>query len=211
MSTESIPVGLRSLLTKHYFLAQITSGQKPCMSSMKLVDSSSWYGAVYRFWYGESRKTVISEIENIITQTIDSIRTHRTKPGFLKLIINALASTRVGLESMLSTYRDDPAMRGRLQVQLANIDFQLEEHQDLIKGYTTDEKIIDEVVKETESEDKEGLRNFLRGNVSPNQLPSSNSTDTNTNPIPIGNDIEEKERRRRRHRVKQSGESEVSE
>lgn len=214
MSSESIPVGLRSLLAKHYFLAQITRGFKPCMSNMKLVDSTSWTGAIYRFWYGESRKTGMSDIENIISQTIDAIGTHKTKPAFLKLIINALASTRVGLESMTTTYRDDPAMIGRLQVQLTNIDLQLEEHRDLIKGYTNDEKIIDDVVKAADTDDKEGLRNFLRGNSTPINVSPNNRSNSN---IPVitesgddrSNDRNERERRRRRHRdrVKQQLES----
>jgi len=172
MSTESIPVGLRSLLSKHYFLAQISQGYKPCMSNMTLVDSSSWAGAFYRFWYGESRKTVIAEIEDIISQTIDSIATHKNKPAFLRLIINALASTRVGIESMKNTYRSDPAMIGRLQVQLTNIDLQLDEYRHLITGYSnkdksdrSDDKIIDEVVQAVDTNDKEGFRSFLKGNI----------------------------------------------
>jgi len=199
MSNESIPVGLRSLLAKHYFLAQITRGYKPCMSNMTLVDSSSWTGAIYRFWYGESRKTGMSDIENIISQTIDAIGTHNKKPAFLKLIINALASTRVGLESMTTTYRDDPAMIGRLQVQLTNIDLQLEEHRDLIKGYTNAEKnVVDDVVKATDTDDKEGLRNFLLGKPSPADI------NNHSNHIPAVSEpteaSERSERRRRRHR-----------
>lgn len=170
MSTDSIPVGLRSLLAKHYFLAQISQGYKPCMSNMTLVESTSWYGSFYRFWYGESRKTVISEIEDIIGQTIDAIVAHKSKTSFLKLIINALASTRVGIESMKNTYRGDPAMIGKLQVQLTNIDLQLEEHRHLITGYAHhDEKIVNEVVETAETSDKEGFKNFLMGNSVPFQ------------------------------------------
>ena len=191
MSSESIPVGLRSLLAKHYFLGQISSGQKASLSSMSLVDASSWIGALYRrFWYKESRKTLMSDIENIISQTIEAIATHKNQPSFLRLIINALASTRVGLESMITTYRDDPDMISKLQVQLTNIDLQLEEHRDLIKGYHTgakDEKIVEEVVKSSEVTDKEGMRNFLSGKDM-----SDNSEHS-----------EQKERRRRR-KVKDS-------
>jgi hypothetical protein len=183
MSSESIPVGLRSLLSKHYFLAQITSGQKPCMSNMTLVDASSWTGAFWRAWYGESRKTVMTDIENIISQTIDSIVTHRDQPAFLRLIINAMASTRVGLESMTTTYRSDPAMIGRLQVQLTNIDLQIDKHRDLIKGYKDkdpdpDGKIIDAVVQSYDSTDAEGFRKFLMNHT---------STDNNTNNINTNN------------------------
>lgn len=220
MSSESIPVGLRSLLAKHYFLAQITSGQKPCMSNMTLIDASSWTGALYRFWYGESRKTGMADIENIISQTIDAITTHKHKPAFLRLIINALASTRVGLESMTTTYRNDPAMIGRLRVQLTNIDLQLGEHRDLIKGYRNqepDEKIINAVVQGTDTNDKEGLRNFLMGKTSPvNVVPpvrapsidENNNDNDNDNVVPnrSGRDRDADRLRRRRHRVKQTAE-----
>jgi hypothetical protein len=193
MSSESIPVGLRSLLSKHYFLAQITSGQKPCMSNMTLVDASSWSGAFWRAWYGESRKTVMTDIENIISQTIDSIVTHREQPAFLRLIINALASTRVGLESMSTTYRNDPAMIGRLLVQLTNIDLQLEKHRDLIKGYkdkAPDEKIIDALVQNSDSPDTEGFRKFLlsqsssnnnNNNINNNNINNNNINNNNNN------------------------------
>lgn len=203
MSSESIPVGLRSLLSKHYFLAQISHNQKPCLSNMTLIDSSSWTGALYRFWYGESRKTGISDIENIISQTIDAIATHKNKPAFLRLIINALASTRVGLESMITTYRDDPAMIGRLQVQLTNIDLQLEEHRDLIKGYSkssedgkTIEKAVDSVVESSDAPDKEGLRKFLLGQ----QLSASGDSNSNNNSNSTNSltETSDKDRRRRR-------------
>lgn len=212
MSSESIPVGLRSLLAKHYFLAQITRGYKPCMSSMTLIDSSSWLGAVYRGWKGETRKTAISDIENIISQTIDEIHTHRNKPAFLRLIINALASTRVGLESMLTTYRDDPSMIGDVKVQLANIDLRLEEHRDLIKGYTNEKKytnnekkIIDEMVNSSDMNDKDGMRNFLIGNQSlPHHNRSSSSNSNNNSESSDLSEQRDRDRRRRRHRVKHS-------
>ena len=167
MSSESIPVGLQTLLAKHYFLAQITRGYKPCMTNMTLIDGSSWLGSLYRAWCGETRKTVMSDIEKIISETIDSISTHHHKPEFLRLIINALASTRVGIESMTTTYRTDPDMVGRLQVQLTNIDLQLKKYRDLIKGYNIpDERLIDEVVKNAETTDAQGFRNFLIGKKS---------------------------------------------
>lgn len=175
MSSESIPVGLQTLLAKHYFLAQITRGYKPCMTNMTLIDASSWWGSFCRTWYGESRKTVISDIEKIVSETIDSISTHKHREEFLRLIINALARTRVGLESMTTTYRSDPDMIGRLRVQLTNIDLQLDKYRGLIKGYSEtgpevdarEERIIDKVVESADVSDKEGLRKFLMGKAPP--------------------------------------------
>jgi hypothetical protein len=180
---------------------------------MTLVDASSWTGAFWRAWYGESRKSVMADIENIISQTIDSIGTHREQPAFLRLIINALASTRVGLESMFTTYRNDPAMIGRLQVQLTNIDLQLEKHRDLIKGYKApDEKIIDEMVQNSDSPDTDGFKKFLMSQHSSNT--GNNNSDisiNNENNISIETEPVDKiskeriskermERHRRRHK-----------
>lgn len=189
MTSESIPVGLQTLLAKHYFLAQIQRGYKPCITNMTLIDASSWSGAIYRAWFGESRKTAISDIEKIISETIDSISIHIHNNAFLRLIINALASTRVGLETMTTTYRSDPDMIGRLKVQLTNIDLQLEEYRPLIKGYKSkeDATIIEKVVQSAETADKESFRNFLTGN-----------TDT-LKPV---SDISAERVRRRRQRVR---------
>lgn len=189
MTSESIPVGLQTLLAKHYFLAQIQRGYKPCITNMTLIDASSWSGAIYRAWFGESRKTAISDIEKIISETIDSISIHIHNNAFLRLIINALASTRVGLETMTTTYRSDPDMIGRLKVQLTNIDLQLEEYRPLIKGYKTKEEatIIERVVQSVETDDKESFRNFLTGN---------------TEPLKPVSDISAERVRRRRQRVR---------
>ena len=225
MSSESIPVGLRSLLAKHYFLAQITRGYKPCLSKMTLVNSSSWTGALYRFIHGETRKTGITDIENIISETVDSINTHKKNLPFLKLIINAMASTRVGIESMIITYRDDPAMIGRIRVQLTEIDLQLEKHRELIKGYIIDDDMIEDVVNATETDDKEGLRQFLKGKDVNGLLtsdvnkksplksdcekittqPTSNIPRSSRKPIE-SNEQYERQRRQRRQRTKQSTE-----
>jgi hypothetical protein len=134
--SESIPVGLQTLLAKLNFLAQINRGYKPCISNMTLVDGSSWWGTLWRGWYyGENKKTVMAEISKIVNETIDAITTHKHREEFLKLIVNALANTRVGIESMKTTYRNSPETISNLDVQLTNIDLQLNRYRYLIKGY----------------------------------------------------------------------------
>ena len=126
MSSESIPVGLQQLLAKHYFLAQISRGKKPNMTNMTFSDATSWVDAFWRGWYyRETKKTLISDIEKIINETIDAINNHQHNLDFLGLIINALAATRVGIESMTTTYRTHPETVGQIKVQLQNIDLQL--------------------------------------------------------------------------------------
>ena len=195
MSSESIPVGLRSLLSKHYFLAQITTGQKPCMSNMTIVEASSWAGKFQRAWNNENRKTNMTDIENIISQTIDCINTHKKNPAFLRLIINALADTRVGIESMITTYRNDQAMIGRLQVQLTNIDLQLEKHRHLIKGYK------DKTCKEKEQDD-ENINKNIQNSKEFLTDPHSPHDNTNNNNIVDRNEQERIDRHRRRRKIK---------
>jgi len=134
--SESIPISLQTLLAKLNFLAQINRGYKPCISNMTLVDGSSWWGTLWRGWYyGENKKTVMTEISKIVNETIDAITTHKNRDEFLKLIVNALANTRVGIESMKTTYRHSPETISHLDVQLTNIDLQLNRYRYLIKGY----------------------------------------------------------------------------
>jgi len=186
MSSESIPVGLRSLLSKHYFLAQVKAGIIPNMSDSSFTDTTSWVGKwggkFWRFWwYKEDRNTVMSDIENLITDTIDAINTHKDREAFLRLIINALASTRVGLHSMTTTYRDDPALIGRLQVQLTNIDLQLEKYRYLIKGYDEKDDNVPAVpsVDTTVGSEKDVPTNT--NNNSSTNVPNNNNNNNNNN------------------------------
>lgn len=200
--SESIPVGLQTLLSKHYFLAQITRGYKPCMNNMTLIDSSSWLGAAYRAWYGESRKTVMPDVEKIISETIDSVQTHRNNKEFLSLIINALSETRLGLESMMSTYRSDPDMIGRLKVQLKSIDLQLEKHRHLIKGYGKSRDPDPNNTNNTDTTDNNTINTTInkpeKSKNEPVLLGGSLSNSSSNNNLSIDDTTFQPERQRRR-------------
>lgn len=108
------------------------------MSDMTFVDASSWVGSVVRAWKGESRKTFINEVEKIISQTLEAINTHKNTEYLLSLIINSLSVTKIGVESLKITYRGDPEMLARIDVQITNMDLPLNKYRGLIKGYRHD-------------------------------------------------------------------------
>lgn len=156
---SSIPRRLQVLLTKLNFLSQITRGFKPCMSNMTLVDASSWFGAFQRSWQGESRKSLIAAVEQIVSETVEAVNEHADDEFLLRLIINALPEAREGVNSLKVTYRDDPEIIAKVGVQLTSMDLQLEKYRDLIKGY---EKGGNNDIDEHVNNNSQDIEDFVR-------------------------------------------------
>lgn len=129
----SIPQGLQVLLRDLEFIGQITRGYKPCFSSRSIVEDT-FMGRAYRHWNSEDRIVTMTKIEEIVGRTIDEISNHQNT-NFISILINAFAKARNGIETLLTTYQKDPDIRSRINVQLQNIDLQLNEYRNLIKGY----------------------------------------------------------------------------
>lgn len=174
MNSGSIPVELQSLLAKLYFLSQIKSGKKPLISNMTFVEKDSWTGWFFRKWHSETRDTCVSEIDKIIEETINVIEIHKHNKNHLTILINALSGSKVGIKSMMTTYRDDPKIIGRIKVQTDNIDIQLNLYRHLIKGYEKNKKTLDtldiekildnEKNKNSEKSDVDSYINFSSNN-----------------------------------------------
>ena len=160
---NSIPRGLQSLLTKLNFLSQITRGFKPCMSKMTFIDATSWFGAFQRSWNGESRKSLMAAVEQIIGETTEAINAHFDSEFLLRLIINALPDARLGVESLKTTYRDDPEIISRVSVQLTNIDLQLDKFRELIKGYEGNSNNNSNKNTNEESDVSDDILEFVKG------------------------------------------------
>lgn len=124
MST-SIPDTLEKILTQLIFLSQINNGQKPLMISQSIVDAKSWKGAFDRWREKESRKVLISSLKDILTQTNWALGEYYNTPYFV-LLINALEKARIGINSLLTTYKEDPKMVATITVYLSNVDLQLQ-------------------------------------------------------------------------------------
>ena len=138
---HAIPTGLQILLSDLNFLSQIKRDTKPCCSDHVLVESDSWYGALYRFYKGENRENSISKIEQIVTQTIDSIESHKDSEH-IKIIINYFSEAREGIQSLLTVYSNDPKIKAKIKVILDRIDIQLNRFRHMIKGFQTEEKFV---------------------------------------------------------------------
>lgn len=138
---HAIPTGLQILLSDLNFLSQIKRDTKPCCGDHVLVDSDSWYGAFYRFYKGENRENSISKIEQIVTQTIDAIESHKDTEH-IRIIINYFSEAREGIQSLLSVYNNDPKIKAKIKVILDRIDIQLDRFRHLIKGFNSSEPVI---------------------------------------------------------------------
>ncbi len=153
----SIPVGLQTLLTELDFISQIKRGNKPIMGEMVLVDNNEWVKRAQKWWAGETKDTIMSKIDHIISKTVDAIIAHKETP-YIGLIVNKLSDAREGISSLEVTYENFPKIKAKVRVLLQNIDFQLESYRHLIKGYinisekTGEINLIDD--KREENDDK---------------------------------------------------------
>ena len=199
---HAIPTGLQILLSELNFLSQIKRNTKPCCTDHVLVDSTSWSGAFYRFYKGENRNNSISKIEQIVSQTIDAIETHKNT-DHIKIIINYFSDAREGVNSLLTVYSDDPDIKARIKVQLDIIDLQLDRFRHLIKGFRKEEDSVAErnVDKNFEkSTEKNVDKNVDKYDES---FPGLNTANTNTAAIDLFDPDSEK-KRQRKNRIKQS-------
>ena len=191
---HSIPTGLQILLSDLSFLSQIKRNTKPCCSERVLVDSSSWAGALYRFYKGENRNQDISIIERIINQTVDAIEEHKNN-DHIRIIVKYLSEAREGIFSLLTVYAEDPNIKARVKVQIDIVDNQLERFKHLIRGYRNEAPIYDKSCDKS-SEDANEDNDFPG-------LNTENMENTETPDLFDANSESEK-RKLRRHRIRKS-------
>lgn len=133
ISSKSIPVDLRDLLVKLEFLSMIKRGYKVNTSTMNFVDSDSWFGSLQRMLQHENRKTTLSYVTSTIDLAIDAIDKYSSS-DYIKILINSLATAKLGISELSSTYREDPEIISHIKVCLANIDIQLDKYKHLLRG-----------------------------------------------------------------------------
>lgn len=129
----SIPVDLRELLVKLKFIAMIKRGIKINTHAMSFVNANSWIGALKRGLNHENRKVTLSFIIGTVDLTIDSINKYADSV-FLRNIINCLNKAKIGIDEIITTYRNDPEIIAKLDVCRDNIDIQLHKYRHLIDG-----------------------------------------------------------------------------
>lgn len=125
MSTsQSIPSTLRDLLSKLEFLSMIERGKKPCMGDMTFVDGNSFWGALVRAFKGEGNKGMLVHLNQIIEQTVEAIEEYKDTV-FLPIIINTLAKAKLGINNLITTYKEQPSVISQINVLVSNINLQL--------------------------------------------------------------------------------------
>ena len=91
LSNTSIPQQLRELLARLEFIGMIGLNQKPCMNSLTFVDADSWIGAFKRALSGEGRRSMILNLQSIITSSGRALEQYH-KTDYLPLLIKNLAN-----------------------------------------------------------------------------------------------------------------------
>jgi len=132
--TNSIPLTLNDLLVKLKILSMIERGNKINMGNMSFVQSSSWTGAWYRSISGEGRKSLMVHLNQIIQQAINAISEYKNTE-FCGLIVNHLAQSKIGIQNLSTTYKDDPSIVSQIEIYISNIDLQLEKNRPLLDGH----------------------------------------------------------------------------
>src|SRR5436853_1540593 len=132
--SNSIPTTLNDLLVKLKILSMIERGSKINMSNMTFTESSSWIGAFYRTISGENRKSLILYLNHTIQLAINAISEYKGTE-FAKIIVNALAAAKIGIQNLIPTYAHDPNTSATIEVYIANIDLQLEKNKELLEGH----------------------------------------------------------------------------
>ena len=127
----SIPESLQSLVVDLDFLARIEKGMKPCYNDRVQVSASSWAGAAYRLWRGESRNKMLEHLKETVKKTDDAINNPQNA-DFLPLIINSLYGANKGVVNLSETYQDDPEVLKDISIELANMAVHLYRYQYLI-------------------------------------------------------------------------------
>ena len=141
MSTLQIPLPLSELLHKLAVLSLIEKDYKLNVNTLSFVSNESWYGAFSRYYYGESRKSLIEMLNKVIQQTIQAIQDY-ANTEFCKLVINHLALARGGINNLRTTYDDDPNILAQLEIILENIDIQLDKNKNLITNLINKPTIV---------------------------------------------------------------------
>lgn len=138
-STNAIPVTLNDLLVKLTFLSKLEQGIKINISDMSFVDANSIVGSVTRFLTGESRKNLMVHLGQIVDQSIVAINDYQNTE-FCAIIVNHLARAKMGIQTLSTTYSDDPQIISQIEVMVQNIDIQLSKNKNLLTGQKSDRR-----------------------------------------------------------------------
>ena len=181
----SIPESLQSLVVDLDFLARIEKGMKPCYNDRVQVSASSWLGAMYRRYYGESRSKMLEHLKETVKKTDEAI-SNPQNGDFLPLIINSLYGANKGVVNLSETYQDDPDVLKDISIELANMAVHLYRYQYLINENNievrsvetrVESRILDEVATVKEPIPKQESPRKVEQSFKRPQKPRNNKID----------------------------------
>lgn len=126
-TTQTLPITVKEVLVNLEFLGKIQRGIKPNMKSRTFSDSDSWLDWCFRRLYGEGEKSLTTNLERIVDQTIVAIEQY-SESEFLPLIVSALSKAKVGVEHLRDTYTNHPDTSSKINVCLSSINLVLNKH-----------------------------------------------------------------------------------
>jgi hypothetical protein len=132
--TNSIPTPISNLLSKLGVIAQIDRGDKLNLCTMTFTESTSWVGALSRYFSGDNRKDLIDFLRQTIQDATDLVNEFKNTV-YAKIIVDKLTMAKIGIQNLANTtYRSDPLTVSELQICITNIDLVLDNNRALING-----------------------------------------------------------------------------
>ena len=133
-NTNSIPAPLNTLLTKLGVIAQIDRNDKLDLKTMTFTESTSWIGAIKRYFNSDSRKDLVDFLRQTIQDATDSVNEFKNTV-YAKIIVDKLTMAKIGIQNLTNTIIDlDPLTVSELQICITNIDLILDNNRSLING-----------------------------------------------------------------------------
>ena len=140
-TTQTLPITVKEVLVNLEFLGKVQRGIKPNMKSRTFSDSDSWVGWFFRRLYGEGEKSLTTNLERIVDQTIVSIEQY-SETEFLPLIVTALSKAKVGVDHLMDTYVSHPDTSAKISVCLSSINLIFSKYPDIIAERTSKSKEV---------------------------------------------------------------------
>ena len=81
------------------------------------IISNSWIPiSIRRWWYGESRQTMIKDINNLVVISENYLESNEISIGDKKRILNALIESKTGILELKKLYNQDAYIIARLEL-----------------------------------------------------------------------------------------------
>lgn len=129
MASRALPIEVTNILEKLEFIARIPSNHKANIPDKTLQHKDSWWGAFARGRKNVNRKSTMRDIQTIIDDTSQVLKTFNNEEEYVKLIINALKRAKQPIQEMgESTYGDDVSVGSEISVKLRTIDIYLDKY-----------------------------------------------------------------------------------